>query len=243
MDDSFGWRAKVGILLPSVNTIIEPWFYHVAPSGVTFHFARMGLGEGKGLDSIKNMAADSLAGARLLADIPLDLIAYCCTASTLVMGPDYDSELISKLEAETGIPCTTTTISILRAFEELNVRKLSLISPYSKEIEELEVKYFTECGFEVLSAKGMNLGMHELDRPSPEEIYHFAKKGFDKKAECLLISCLNYRAQSCIHALEKDLTRPVVSSAQAVIWNILRTVGVNEMIDGFGRLLNPGLVH
>ena len=239
MDDPFGWRAKVGILLPSVNTVIEPWFYHVAPAGVTFHFARMGLGEGGGLDSIKKMAGNSLEAARLLAGIPVDLIAYCCTASTLIMGPDYDSRLISKLESETGIPCTTTTISILKAFQRFKVRKLSLVSPYDRKIEELEIKYFSECGYDVLNAKGMNLETHELDKPSPEEIYSFAKREFDKNADCLLISCLNFRAQACISALENDLKRPVITSAQAVIWNILSMVKVNDIIDGFGKLLNP----
>jgi maleate cis-trans isomerase len=90
MDDPYGWRAKVGILLPSVNTVLEPWLYHVAPPGVTFHFARMALEQGDGIDSIKKMAADCLDGARSLAGIPVDLIAFCCTASTVILGPNYD---------------------------------------------------------------------------------------------------------------------------------------------------------
>jgi maleate isomerase len=169
----------------------------------------------------------------------VDLIAFCCTASTVIMGPNYDMELISKIESETRIPCTTTTRSILKALRQIKARKLSMISPYGKKIEELEINYFSKCGFEILRAKGMDLGVHELDKPSPKAIYEFASKEFDHQADCLLISCLNFRAQACIEALEKDLGRPVISSAQAVMWNILRRTGVNETIDGYGSLLNP----
>lgn len=237
MDDPFGWRGKIGVLLPSVNTVAEPWFYRVAPSGVTFHFARMMVGQG-GLEAIKKMQEDSLRAAREVASIPVDLIAYCCTASTLIMGPDHEKELISKLESETRIRVTTATASILAAFQTLKVRKLSLISPYTKDIEDLEVRYFSECGYEILSAKGMNLGIDELDRPSPDEIYRFAKKGFDEKADGMLISCLNFRSQGCIQVLEDDIQRPVVTSAQAVLWNVLRMANVNEPIVGYGKLLD-----
>lgn len=237
MDDTNGWTAKVGAILPSNNTVIEPWFYHVTPPGVTFHFARMTLGKGEGLEAIKRMSDDSLSAARQLATIPVDVIAYCCTASTLIMGPHHDKELVTRLDSETGIRSTTTTISILNALNSLKIRKLSIISPYTHDIEELEVKYFSECGYEVLDAKGMNLSVHELDKPSPEEIYHFAKRGFDDRADCLLISCLNFRAQACIQPLEDELRKPVVTSAQAVLWNVLQMLEINEHLDRYGQLL------
>lgn len=238
MEDPFGWRAKVGVLLPSVNTVAEPWFYRVAPPGVTFHFARMMVGQGSGVEAVKKMMEDSLRAAQEVASIPVDVIAYCCTASTLIMGPDYDKELISKLESETRIPVTTATASLSAAFQALKVRTLSLISPYTQEIEAFEVKYFSECGYEILSARSMNLGIHELDKPSPDEIYRFAKKGFEQKADCMLISCLNFRSQACIKTLENDIQKPVVTSAQAVLWNVLRMVNVKEPIVGYGKLLD-----
>jgi len=78
----------------------------------------------------------------------------------------------------------------------------------------------------------------ELAKPSPEEIYHFAKTVWIPEADGLFISCLNFRAQAAIQALENDLMKPVVTSTQATLWNILRTVGVNEKISGYGRLMS-----
>jgi maleate isomerase len=237
MDDPIGWRARVGVLLPSNNSVLEPWLYHVSPPGVSFHSARMSLGQGGGIEAIKKMSDDSARAAREVASIPVDVIAYCCTASTLIMGPDHDRELVSKLESETGIPSTTTTACLLKALEVQGVQRISLISPYTREVEELEVKYFSQCGYEVLGAKGMNLGLHELDRPSPPEIYRFARKGLHDQADCLLMSCSNFRAQGCIEALERDIGKPVITSAQAILWWVLQMAGIRESIQGCGKLL------
>lgn len=36
-----GERARVGVLVPATNTVVEPELYAMAPIGVTFHFGRM----------------------------------------------------------------------------------------------------------------------------------------------------------------------------------------------------------
>ena len=33
-----GWRAKIGVITPTENTITEPEFNFMKPSGVTVHF-------------------------------------------------------------------------------------------------------------------------------------------------------------------------------------------------------------
>jgi maleate cis-trans isomerase len=40
-----------------------------------------------------------------------------------------------------------------------------------------------------------------------------------------------------IEMLEHDLKKPVISSNQATMWQLLRMVQINEPIHGFGRLL------
>lgn len=235
--DVSGWRAKVGVLLPSVNSVVEPWFYHVAPQGVTFHSARMLLEKQGGAAAIEKMIESSFRAAEEVACVPVDLIAYCCTAATLVKGPAFDDELIRKLEAMTGIRSITATGSILKALSTLGVKKIVIAGPYTKDIDDLEKSYFTQCGYEVLNIEGMNLKASDLDKPSPEDIFRFAKRSWRKGAECLFLSCLNFRAQTCIGPLERDLQKPVITSLQAVFWNILQIMEIKETVPGYGKLL------
>jgi maleate cis-trans isomerase len=37
----FGWRARIGVLVPPGNPTVEPEFYLMAPAGVTIHCARL----------------------------------------------------------------------------------------------------------------------------------------------------------------------------------------------------------
>ena len=45
MPDLLGYRAKMGVGVPSTDTTMEPELYAMAPQGVTFHIARMYLAQ------------------------------------------------------------------------------------------------------------------------------------------------------------------------------------------------------
>jgi len=239
LNNEFGWRAKIGLLVPSPNWVVETWFNNVAPEGVAFHVSRMSLGE-ISPDAVDDMIKEGLRAVRELASARVDLIAECCTVSTLIKGRKFEEEMIREFEeAAGGIPVITATTSIIKAFEQLNMKSIVIAHPYPEEFDKREIKYFTECGIEVLASKGMGIvDVVELARPSPEEIYQFAKTAWIPEADGLFISCLNFRAQAAIQALENDLLKPVVTSTQATLWNILRMVGVNERISGYGQLMS-----
>ena len=136
-----GWRAKIGLLLPSTNTVVEQWFNRMAPEGVSFHSARM---------TIKVATAEvpgkwgkaTIAAAAQLADCRVDAIAHCCTAGSFSRGPDYDQELAGKVKSRVwsalhhgnGFNCK----SIWGAGHE----KVVSLSPYMDDVQELAKKYF-----------------------------------------------------------------------------------------------------
>ena len=37
----YGWRARIGLIVPSPNTVAETEFWQMAPFGVTVHTTRM----------------------------------------------------------------------------------------------------------------------------------------------------------------------------------------------------------
>jgi maleate isomerase len=57
-------------------------------------------------------------------------------------------------------------------------------------------------------------------------------------ADAIFISCTNFRTIGVLAALERDLGKPVVSAIQASFWHCLRLAGVEDAIDGYGRLLS-----
>ena len=59
------------------------------------------------------------------------------------------------------------------------------------------------------------------------------------EAQAVVLGCSAMRAcgPGFIDGLERELGKPVVTSTQAFLWMMLRTAGVEDRIEGYGRLL------
>ena len=78
-------KARVGLIIPSVNTFSEPQFNHFAPEGLGIHIARARVaGEWKRpLPEMKGEIADA---AKLLSDAHPDVIVFHCTDTSMSQG-------------------------------------------------------------------------------------------------------------------------------------------------------------
>ena len=57
-------------------------------------------------------------------------------------------------------------------------------------------------------------------------------------ADALFLSCSDMATLGSIERLEQQLGKPVISSAQATFWAALRMAGIEDKIEGCGRLLS-----
>lgn len=238
-----GWRARIGIVMPSSNTAFESWLPKAAPDGVSLHFARMAYSREEDIAAaLEKMEQYEEAAVRQLMDCEPDVLLFACTASSITKGVAGDQALIARLQALSGIPCTTITDAIGAAFRQLGVQRICLGSPYPEALDRQEADFFREAGFDVMASHGLGLSdPAEMCDIPPAEIYRFARSIWNGNAQALLLSCGAFRAQYVAAALEADLGVPVVTSITATLWAGLRLAGVMEPVPGFGRLLSmPG---
>jgi maleate isomerase len=241
INDRMGWRGKVGLILPSMQTVTEPIYYRIAPIGVAFFTSRV-LVPGSVITYHADMEREAFRAGRELATAGVDCIAYCCTGSGVLMGIEGDKEFCLRMERETGIPTTSTLSSVLEGLEMLRLKKLVIINPYGEAMHTAEEKFFQANGFYIVRSQSMGIDPAiKFALVTPSEIYRFCRESWDENAEGLFISCMNFNAMPCIGSLERDLRKPVLSSHSATLWKVLRMVGVREPILGFGRLLEEGL--
>jgi maleate isomerase len=234
-----GWRRRLGVVVPSVNTVVEPWFGAASPEGVTVHASRMFLEDALSPDAIVRMdREEGLPAVKRLGSCRPHAVAYCCTASSIVQGLAYDRRLEEEVSHAAGVPATTATQAILRALEALGARRVSMASPYTEAIDRAEHAFFASAGLEVVSSACLGIGdAFRLAEPTPPEIVELARRAFAKGAEALVITCLNLWSQVVVEALERELGVPVVTSTQATFWRLLRIGGVPDRVGGYGRLL------
>ena len=71
---------------------------------------------------------------------------------------------------------------------------------------------------------------------TPDFIKEFALSIDRQDAEAIFISCGALRSIDVVDKIEEIVGKPVIVSNQAMIWETLRLAGINDVIDGYGRL-------
>ncbi len=232
--------TRLGVILPSVNTVVEPWFSRTTAPDIAVHATRMLLSNALSAGSLQRMDHEAgMDAARRIASCRPAAIAYCCTASSIVQGLDYDLQLRQTLEDTTGTPCFTAVGALIEALRTLNVRTLSIASPYTDAIDHAENRFFEDAGFRVMGSANLDIAdSFALASPDTRQIYELAERAWHPDADALLISCLNMNSQSVAGLLERQLGRPVITSTTATLWKLLRSAGRRDRVPGYGRLLS-----
>jgi maleate isomerase len=108
---------------------------------------------------------------------------------------------------------------------------------YGEELNRKVREFLEAHGLEVLGVKGLGCKGLEAAHVSVKRVYELAKEVSDPGADALFISCTDLRTLDVLEALEFDLNKPVISSNQATMWLMLKKVGIEEPISGYGTLL------
>ena len=131
----------------------------------------------------------------------------------------------------------TTAGAVAGALRALDAQRVSMVTPYIPELNDLEVKFLEGWGFDVVSQAGMGiLTAFDIGVVPLAETYRFAREHVAAGADALFISCTNLRTMDVIQALEEDLGIPVVTSNQATYWQCLRALGHSVAIPSYGRV-------
>ena len=242
----YGWRGRIGLLVPSVNTVVEPEMNRMAPAGISVHAARMQNARSDPED-MRRMNTHAERAARELASAHVDVIAFACTAGSFFQGKAGEGGLRQRIEEATGIPVVTTAGAVSDALSALQVTRLMMATPYIDELNQLEKGFLEEAGFRVLAMSGLGvLDAFSIGVVNVHEVYRLAKRLWQENtepppADATFISCTNLATRDIIGALEKDTGAPVVTSNQATLWGCLRAIGCRGPVPGYGILLEEFL--
>ena len=235
----YGWRAKIGRISPSPETVgCEEW-RRALPEGVCLVETRTLLHDVtvEGLaETVKQVERAALE----LASAEVDVILQAGTAIAFFRGFGHDRELSARISATTGIKATTSLTAVVDALRRLGITRPAIATSYLAEIDARLVEVLEQSKFKVVAIRGMGLKKSiDMGKVLPDATYALAKEVARSApdADGILISCGNLRSFEAIEALEKDTGLPVVTSNQAGLWQALRMVGIHDPLPNLGRLL------
>lgn len=240
----FGWRARIGVLVPPGNPTVEPEFYMMAPEGVTIHFARLqGFqsasipGAAAGMEARTLAYLEELPGpAMALGSVNPAVVILAHTASSYATGFANESQLIDRLSSLTGTTAITAARAVLAALQHLGVKKLALGTPYPEAISVKGRAFWEEAGFDIVGYHRL-ADVQNIYTENEQRAYQLARQANTPDAEVVFLSGTGLPTVGILETLEQDLKKPVISSNQASLWQALRRAGVRQAVTGFGSLL------
>src|SRR3954462_11513462 len=106
-------RARMGLIIPSVNTYSEPQFNHYAPDGLGIHVARARVA-GQWKRPLPEMKDEIAGAAKLLSDAHPDVIVFHCTDTSMTQGPQGEGKILDIVKDATGIDAMAPSRRVLR---------------------------------------------------------------------------------------------------------------------------------
>jgi maleate isomerase len=236
----YGWRGQLGLIVTSSDGTSEAEYSRYSPDGISVQAARMLLEDGVAdAATLEQMSQDTEACAARLATADVDVIAYACTAGSLIKGIGFEEEIERRISDVADVPAVATAAAIKRAFETLDMNSIGITTPYIEELNQREREFLEGSGYEVVDIEGLGYRTDsEICGEPPETAYREAQKLDCRDADGVFISCTGYRTFEIIEQLEQDLGVPVVTSNQATLWDALRKMNVDYSEVELGTLFN-----
>jgi maleate cis-trans isomerase len=232
----YATRARLGVLVPSGNTVAEPELRAMLPAGVGLFVTRLPL-TGSSETELLAMLETLETGTKLLADAQPDAIAFHCTAVS-TFAPHMAGKIRARMGSASPILALATADAILAALAALQATRILLVTPYIETVHQREIDWLTQGGFQVTGGGCMGIATNaEMARIPPETIRdRVLSDASDTQADVCFISCTAIRSAGLIGSLEATLGIPVITSNQVLAWHALRTLGIADAPPGFGRL-------
>lgn len=244
MPDILGTRLKIGSLVPSTNSSVEPEFARMQVEGVTHMAARIVVPNqvfrsDADAEAIVTGAQPDLLPAldRLMACNP-DRVIMAMAVPCFWGGRAGCDAMRDKLSARAGVPVTLPPDAVAQALAALGTRRVGIVSPYMPLADRHVADWFGQSGFDVVAIRG-------LRAPREDQVIDFTPDdlaaGFEavdsRDVEALVHVGTSIAMARLVEPFEMRFAKPVVSVNVACLWATLRSAGLDDRLQGYGRLM------
>ncbi|SFN36173.1 maleate isomerase [Roseovarius lutimaris] len=238
LDAGAGAGLRLGVILLSTDETLEYEARQVIGArDVNLLHTRIPARADVTPEDLRLMAPEMTRTAALL---PKDLsaVAYACTSGATIIGSENVASLINAAHPDTAV--TNPLVAVIAALKALGVTRIAMVTPYVAEVTRPMCAILAAEGIEVVSE--VSFGQKEdwtvarITEGSTEAAMLAAAKV--EGVEAVFASCTNLRTFGIIDAVEARLGLPVISSNQALIWDMLRLSGAEARGWGPGRLFD-----
>lgn len=225
----------LALIVLSTDENLEPEAAQLCtPAGIPLLHSRIAAQPTVTPEDLATMADELPTAARLLP-AHTDVVGYGCTSGATIIGPDRVAALVRSVLP--GAVVTNPISAVEAALGALGARRIAYVSPYVPEVTAPMRAHLAGAGIETVCEGSFNIGS---DRDVARISEAATRAGINdvvagQDLDAVFISCTNLRSFSIIDAVEAATGLPVISSNQALLWQMLKLAGITG-VAGPGRL-------
>ena len=231
-------RLRIGFTSVAFVTEVFPRdFYRIVPDGVVLSLLTL-QHLGFSPEAMQRAHEEIMSHARAFARAGCDVVFLGGAPTNLAHGWEHLRRALRDLEQELGVRVTSNATAQNKALATVGAKRVGVVHPYQGMMRLHD---------EQIRDAGMSLAGY-VSGGIPPERYHLipAETAFEwgvklkrenPETDTIFFACPHWNVADAIEPLEQELKINVVAAIQAVIWEGLRLGGVDDRIDGYGRLL------
>jgi len=243
-----GHAAKIGMVVLSSDYTVDHEFRQV--------FGEQSIGDSIGIfqtrvENSPEVTPQTLAAMEqkipialktILPGETLDVVAYCCTSASTVLGEQTVFDRIAEVQPQAK--ATTPITAAFAAFKAFSAKRIAVLTPYRRDVNQVLRQYIVDAGFEVPVFGSFN---QELDPLVARIDIASLEKAIDRlvsdaSVDAVFVSCTSIRMLEAVKSIEDRIGLPVTSSNHAMAWHCLRLAGSDTQLPLLGSLFQRQLV-
>jgi maleate isomerase len=240
--DALGARQKIGVVVPSTNTIVQPETDAVRVPGVTFHIGRIPISNKKiSTDNFLDHVAAMRAGIEVATDQVMT-----AGVDSLIMGVALEAfwgglagseDLKAKLATHAGVPVILGSDAVAAALRAFGAKRIAVLTPHMPKGDEQVRGWLTEAGFEVVALKGLECASPRAIAQVPEARIRAELQALDSpEVDALVQVGTNLAGAAVCAEAERWLGKPAISINAVSAWAAMRQAGITDQLRGRGRI-------
>jgi maleate isomerase len=201
----FGWRKRIGYIAPTVMELVPYEFYAMVPKGIGLVGVTCSI-DNWGPAQYEAGLAQVESSAQYLASRGVDYIIHGGAPLVTNREPGFDLELVNKLEAQTGVPATTSIRAGIDSMQSMGLRRITVVTPYPEATNAKVIRFLTHYGFEIAHSVYLDIEFKKMQDVPEQEIYKSCAgfRGFI----CPLSADMRWRYPRCGRTRYWDTNHP-----------------------------------
>ena len=145
-----------------------------------------------------------------------------------------------KIEEKTKIPMSTASLGLVGSYQDFDIKRLHLVTPYIKEMNDAIIREYEKLGLTAAGVTGLGITENtEIGSVTKEQLETLCCSTGAGHGEGIAVVCTNLAAAWRADLIEKRSGAVVFDSVTAAVREALKLCGLEKLsFQGWGKLLD-----